>query len=890
MRAASLDDLGLRLIVHEEPGYLALESTRMVLRETDSEGAKNAAAAIGARFTPTLTYLANSIEVGERSLSYSTVSALDVAAEPPLGPLLLEDGSPAPPLGPGEIYLNTWAARELQAEPGDAVRLTYYLSGPTGEFREDGEATFELRGVVAMSGVGADAGLTPEYPGIHDARSIRDWDPPFPIDLRRVGERDERYWEDYKALPKAFVGAEEGARLWTSRFGKYTALRIAPAGDLDLAATAEALAAELHRHIIPEFSGLIFSPVKDQGLQASGGASDFGLLFIGFSFFIIIAAMLLVRLMFTLGVEQRAKEIGILIAVGYAPRQVRRLFLAEGAVLAVLGAGLGAGGGLGFAALMLHGLRTWWNASVGTTFLFMHVEAATLGLGAFIGLAVGLLSVFLAVRRLASTDPLTLVSGQRDAASSLAPRAGEERMKKLEEGMAVVGVLVAAVCMAASSGVSAGLQAALFYGAGVGLLTASLALLSSRLRSTSGDGSLVSGGWPIVRLGARNAARHRGRSLLTVGLMSSATFVIVTVSAMRQDASHASIELRSGNGGFALMAESDIPILHDLNEPDGRFDLSIQTETEALMEGVNVFSLRLNPGEDASCLNLYRPGQPRVLGAPQNFIERGGFLFQGVMDTGGGRPENPWALLNAELPDGSVPVIGDYNTVQWILHSGLGKTFEIRDGADQPVRLTFVALLKGSALQGELIVSEENFIELFPERGGSEFFFIEAPAETVEPLHALLERDLRPYGLDVTSTQARIQSYHAVENTFLSTFQILGGLGLLLGTLGLTAVVLRGILERRGELALMACVGYSDRALSALVLAENFLLLIGGLGIGFASALLASAPAWLQAGSGPHLGSLLLTLAAVLATGLCSGLAGVRALSRLPLLDSLKAP
>lgn len=890
LKAASLEDLGLRLIEHETEGYLTLESLRMVLRQTDSAGAADAAAAIGATVEPTLTYLANSIEVGERSIPYSTVAALDAAAAPPLGPLYLTDGTPAPPLRPGEIYLNAWAAEDLSAREGDTVRLTYYLSGPTGEFRDDGAASFTLRGIVAMEGLGADAGLTPRYPGITEARSIRDWDPPFPVDLTRIRERDEAYWEAHKALPKAFIPLEDGTRLWTSRFGQYTALRMAPAPGRSLDATAEAFRGGLHRHINPEFAGLIFSPVKAIGLEASRGASDFGMLFLGFSFFIIVAALLLVRLIFVLGVEQRSREIGILVAVGFSPREVRRLFLAEGSALALLGGLLGGGGGVGFAALMLHGLRTWWNASVGTTFLFLHVLPATLGAGIAAGITVGLLSVFLAIRRLARADPLDLVAGGALGRGSRPDLAREARWRRREEFLAGAGGLLAAACLAGSGAASAGVQAALFYGAGVGLLISCMAFVSARLRPTEKRATATAHAYPVVRLGARNAARNRGRSLLIIGLMSSATFVIVTVGAMRKEGGHTAGDRHSGTGGFELFARSDAPVLQDLNDAEGRFDLGLQGETREALAGTEIFGLRHNPGEDASCLNLYRPSQPRILGVPRRLIERGGFVFQGAMDAGEGKPENPWTLLDMEQPDGAIPAVADYNTVLWILHSGLGRTIEVRDGADRPVQLRFVALLKGSALQGEVLIGEERFLGLFPERVGAEFFLIDTPPDEAETVQQLLERDLRPYGFDVSTTTSRIESYHAVENTYLSTFQALGGLGLLLGTLGLTVVVVRGILERRGELALLACVGYSRRSLAVLVLAENFLLMLSGLLVGFVSALMASAPTLIQAGAAPHLGSLVLTLLAVLGVGLLSGIGGLRALQRLPVLESLRAP
>ena len=37
----------------------------------------------------------------------------------------------------------------------------------------------------------ADRNLAPDYPGISEAENLGDWDPPFPIDFRRVRDKDE---------------------------------------------------------------------------------------------------------------------------------------------------------------------------------------------------------------------------------------------------------------------------------------------------------------------------------------------------------------------------------------------------------------------------------------------------------------------------------------------------------------------------------------------------------------------------------------------------------------------------------------------------------------------------------------------------------------------------
>src|SRR5207245_2728021 len=129
------------------------------------------------------------------------------------------------------------------------------------------------------------------------------------------------------------------------------------------------------------------------------------------------------------------------------------------------------------------------------------------------------------------------------------------------------------------------------------------------------------------------------------------------------------------------------------------------------------------------------------------------------------------------------------------------------------------------------------------------FFLIEAPAAQTTAVREFLETGLANQGFVVTPTAQRLESYLAVENTYLSTFQALGGLGLLLGALGLAIVLLRTAWERRGELALLRALGYRQTALGWLMLAENGFLLVLGLGVGALSALLAVAP-HLIAGSG----------------------------------------
>ena len=159
-----------------------------------------------------------------------------------------------------------------------------------------------------------------------------------------------------------------------------------------------------------------------------------------------------------------------------------------------------------------------------------------------------------------------------------------------------------------------------------------------------------------------------------------------------------------------------------------------------------------------------------------------------------------------------IPAIADATSLEYVLHAGVGDTFSMDAGGERPVVLKFVGAVSDSVLQGELIISEENFTRLFPSLQGYRFFLVDDPAvrnqDQADALAGILERELTPFGFDAVGTGERLAAFHRVENTYLSTFQALGGLGLILGTIGLSAIMFRNVLERRREIALLRAVGY----------------------------------------------------------------------------------
>jgi ABC-type antimicrobial peptide transport system permease subunit len=204
--------------------------------------------------------------------------------------------------------------------------------------------------------------------------------------------------------------------------------------------------------------------------------------------------------------------------------------------------------------------------------------------------------------------------------------------------------------------------------------------------------------------------------------------------------------------------------------------------------------------------------------------------------------------------------------------------------------LRLVGTLANSVLQSELIVSETSFLRLFPNEEGYRLFLIETPTPERSPaIASALEERLSDFGFDVVPTAERLANFHRVENTYLSTFQMLGGLGLLLGTLGMAAVLLRNVLERRRELALLRAVGYNANHLAVMVIAENIFLLTSGLVIGVVCALLAIAPVFFERGGRMPSISLGFLLLAVLLSGLTASIVATWATLTSPLLPALRA-
>jgi putative ABC transport system permease protein len=897
--------------------YYSLTSRSLLLPDAASKALQSS---LGPRAVPMMTYLANGIDRVDpdgnvtHTIPYSTITAIDSSNAFPLpysNAATSTTNSPSTAAVPTDtvatdtvpIVLNSWAAARLATSVGETLRLVYYqpetvggreveqsftarvegivpVTAPSKPYRRNQEAVFDVSPTIYN-----DPELTPEVPGVTDQDSISDWDLPFTLD-RKINAEDDRYWNEYRLTPKAFLPLAIGTAKFGSRFGSTTSLRIAidpSQGDQDQTVLQSKITDTLSA--VRGDLGWRVQPIGAKQRAASAGTTPFDVLFLALSFFVIAAALMLIALLVRLNLQQRGAEHGVLMAVGTMPQQVARMATREGGIVAIVGGAIGLLLGNGYAKLLLEGLRRWWVGAVTVPFLQYHASWLSLLVGYVSGVGMAWIAIRWTCRHLHHAPPRVLLAGRAEEAIQSTHRGGKWRW------LSIV-VWIVAIAMLASGPFLAGpAQAGLFVAGAMGLLVGALLATYQWLipHQAKPEARKVVSDLSDGRVARRSVTRNPLRSTLTIGLLAIASFLILAMSAFQLRPSG------EGVGGFALQAQTAQPIYRDLGDPVARRE-QLGREEPALAS-TKIFSFRQRGGDDASCNNLYRAVAPQVLSVPEALVQWFDDpsltpRFAWAAKTQG--LANPWRAID-EAGQGTeaspVPVILDQNTALWSLqlYGGVGQTMIYRYD-DRDIHFRVVGLLQNSLLQGKLLIADENFRRVFPQQSGFQFFLIHTAADRASVAN-VLEQRLSDQGMDVVATESVLERLLAVQNTYLRTFQSLGALGLLLGVLGMAVVQLRSVIERRGELKLMMAIGFSPRRLHRLVVWESVWLLIIGLALGVLTAMAGLLPHTLFGGARPSIVEPMVLVGIVFLVGVVSASVAVRmALRSLSVTSERRAP
>lgn len=888
----TLEDYGLKL---EEMagGALRLSSRRLLLPAEVDRAATEVLGPLGGKRT--LAFLVNEIGVPAAaglpaaSIPYSTVLGVDTPSLP-VGSLLDASGGELSIPDDDGIVIDQWMADDFAAQghpvaPGDVVDVRLFRSETLHGRVEEMTHRLRITGVARMEGAAVARSLVPEVEGITDEKSIADWDPPFPFDRSKVRtvpphDEDDRYWKAHGATPKAFVSLGCGERLAGSRFGATTAWFVPPTSR-----RAE-VAAELAGNIVPEKLGLRVEASRRDALAAAKGSTPFGGLFLALSSFVVAAGLLLEWLLFSLLVAARRRDIGVLAAIGWPAVRITGLLVLVGALAAAVGGIVGTASGPAWARLLLGALSSSWNASVaaGSSSAFGDgvIRWTSLVVGAVAGFLLSMAAIVSAARRAAGQKPLTLLRGGGDAAADR-PWAGRRAL------VVALLALVGALAVTALAGrLEAQAAVGMFFLSGVLALVGLLSLV--RLLLTRGPGGRA-GLKSLVGLAWRGLAHRPSRAFSIAAIVAVAEFLIVAVSAFSLSSPPRPRERSGPTGGWTSIATFAAPTAVNPADTDVSADLGLSDDARQTLAGATLEPIRASAGDDASCTNLYAPARPIVLGVGPRFVARGGFRFTGhaPLTSASSADTNPWQLLG-RTGDGPIPAILDDATARWALKlGGVGARFTLPDDEGTLVEFEIVGLLEPGILQGWVIVAESDFQAVFPSRSGAAMALIDAGEEPPAAVDRAASAAWVDAGVTIQPTLERLRSLSAVQNTFLAAFQALGTLGLLLGTAGVAAAQIQGVLERIGTFGLLGAVGFPPARLRAIVLLETCFMV----GLGLAAGALAGAvtlPAHIAGGRAVvPLAWIALTCGLTLLVALLAGLVATRSVARLKPRDALAA-
>ena len=767
-----------------------------------------------------LTYLVNSISFRNRSTPYSFITAANEA-------FLKKD------IGSGEIIVNEWLATDIGIAQGDTLNLRYFIMGPLLSLKED-STRFFVKAVIPDRNPLADPSLMPDFPGMSDAGNCRDWETGAPVDLKKIRDKDEQYWKDHRGTPKAFISLETGQKIWDNKFGHYTAFRF-----ISTEKQLSGIKSRLLDKLRPGQYGLSFQAVYKEGQLAAGSSTDFGQLFLSLSFFILLSAVLLTAMLFSLLAQTRMAETGILSATGFRKRQILGMMSIEALLVAIAGAIPGAVAGILYNKLLIFGLNTLWYDAVNTSMLVMHIKPFSIILGATSGMLISVIVMVVMLWQNLRNPLAMLVKG----ASVITYPATTRANLFITTIIGFVSISISLVLLLGLLITGQTMNVPLFLAAGGLFLLGGLFMMNSFLiRATMKTSSTVT---RFFSLAVKNATLHRRRTMAVVTLLSLGTFSIVITGANRKTFNGTDTNRSSGTGGFLFWAETTLPIMHDLNTTAGANAYGLQDED--ILKPLRFIQLTRLDGDDASCLNLNQVSKPVLLGIPYGYFDRiHAFSFTHLPASVD--KVHPWKSLTQKLAPDMIAGFADETVITWGLRKKAGDTLLYRDESGKILRVKLMAGLDNSIFQGNILVSDSLLRLFFPSSGGSRIMLIDGPATKSDTITHRLETLFRDYGMMVTSASARLAAFHAVENTYLSVFMLLGGFGIIIGTFGLGIVIFRNIRQRKQEFAIYLALGFTKKFIIRLIMAEHVFMLLSGLFLGLISALAGIMPSLVSPG------------------------------------------
>ena len=773
-----------------------------------------------------LTYLVNSFRINEKSTPYSFVTAL---------PENLYPG-----IGAGEIIINRWLAEDIDAVPGDTVTLSWY-DPSSGKSLEEKSKDFYISAIAGNDDLYADPSLMPDFPGISGSTTCAGWDAGVPILLDKIRKKDEDYWNLYRGTPKAFISYETGEMLWGNNFGNATAIRF-PA-----TLSPDEIRERLRGNLDPATAGFAVVNARDSAGEGAAQSVDFSSLFLSLSFFMIISCLILLSLAVSMYFDTRRNQTGIMYALGFRNKYLKKLLFSETLLLSAAGAIPGVFLGYLLNLLIIRALNTVWSGAVHTTALSADFS--------IIPLVYGFLSVLII------SAVLIFIKTGKFLEHLTRPAGGELKKHSPSKNLFVFSaVLIIFIILLISGFTAPDYYTILFFASGTFLFAALVLLIRFfYIRDSAGSDIDLPPGKTLQK---KYYSFHPSHIVTPVVFIAAGIFAVMITGANKLILTDKMLERPGGTGGYLLWAESAVPVKEDLAGVSGKMEYDL--DEEELKDMFIVQCSRVS-GDDASCLNLNYVASPPLLGVdPEEFIKKKAFSFASGIKLH--EETSPWELLGNNPGDNTIYGIADQTVLQWGLQVRTGDTLVFRSENGQPLNIIIGAGLKSSVFQGYLLISRENLSLYYPSVEGSSVFLVDGRQESSGLYRNTLNQRLSGYGFSAISAGEKLASFFRVTNTYLNVFAVFGAFGMILGITGLGFVLLRNYNIRKREFAFLSATGYTIAGIRRLILRDQLIILAWGVTSGAASGIIATLPS-IRSGSEMPWSLIIIMILVVIVTG-----------------------
>lgn len=711
-------------------------------------------------------------------------------------------------LNDNQALISHWLAEDLQSGPGAALDLDFYFTASDQQLQKS-KATLVVQEELPQDFFNDLKDLMPDFPGLADKKSCSEWDPGIPVDLDLVREKDEVFWDKYQYSPKILLGYQKALDLWATSQARATGLL------LPKTVSHSDLEKILSENLSLEERGIFIDDYLAQVSKAGRNSISFAELFLGLGFLLIIAALLLLVFILQVFYSPRKGEIFILKANGFSAKKILRLFLVEALFFTAAGVLVGIFLGFLYNILLIKGLTGIWYESARLDTVLIGFSMSSLLIGSSSALLINFTASWLIISRIIKK----IINPHRKNSK----KSGKDSLGFFIIS-AVIIVLSFLVLFLLYYFKVIGSMLVFFFIAGVLMLIFFPVMAVILIRLLFSKDKRTFSVFVFILTSMRYQLL---RNISIIVIASLAVFMIISIGANKTIVNDANS--KQGSGGYEISITTALP----LNPQQGNWAHSWRIPQS------QVLALRIKQGDEASCLNLNQIRRPRISSINPEILTREK-RFKIVREV---QPGSGWAVLSQLKKGNVIPAMADAGVLQWSLGLDLGDSLEIRAENGEVYQLLFMASLANSIFQGSVLISEENFLRLYPSSKGYKRFLIDLPKNRdLRQTMAQLQRVLRQSGPLVRSSLNVLKEYYSVQNSYVSIFFQLGLMAMVFAGAGISVLVLRKIQEERKDIIIRRAIGFPEKKQFIMMFLENFIILLYGVLAGSLSALIALLP------------------------------------------------